>query len=119
MNKVMLTGRLVKDVELNNYGKGKNAGVWCRFTLAVNDGKDSEGEAKTQFIDCKAFGKTAELLEQFVKKGHVTLITGKIVNESWEDDDKERHFAQRVIADSVELLPNRAEEPKEGKKSYR
>ena len=42
-NKVMLLGRMVKDVELNNYGKGKNAGVWCNFSLAVNDGTDSEG----------------------------------------------------------------------------
>lgn len=116
MNKVMLTGRLVKDVELNSYGKGKNAGTWCVFTLAVNDGKTAEGEARTQFIDCKAFNKTAELLDEYVKKGHVVLVSGKIANESWEDEKGTKHYAQRVIADGIELLPNKAEEPKEGKK---
>ena len=115
MNRVMLTGRLVKDVELNTYGKGKNGGTWCSFTLAVNDGKTSEGEAKTQFIDCKAFNNSAEILDEYVKKGHVVLIAGKVVNESWQDDKGTTHYAQRVIAENVELLPNRTEEPKDKK----
>jgi len=115
MNKVMLTGRLVKEIELNTYGKGKNGGTWAPFTLAVNDGKTSEGEAKVQFIECKAFNKTAELLEEFVKKGDIVTVFGKVVNEFWEDDKGDRRYAQRVVCDNIELLPNYKEEPKDKK----
>lgn len=115
-NKVMLLGRMVKDVELNNYGKGKNAGVWCNFSLAVNDGTDSEGEAKVQFINCKAFNKTAELLEQYVKKGNLVLTFGRIVNEKWEDEKKTTHWSQTVVIDEVQLLPNKTEDAPKSKK---
>lgn len=111
----MLTGRLVKDLELNTYGKGKAGGTWTSFTLAVNDGKNNEGEAKTQFIDCKAFNKTAELLEEFVSKGDLVMVFGKIANESWEDEKGTKHYAQRVICDGLELLPNRKEDVKDKK----
>lgn len=115
-NKVMLLGRMVKDVELNNYGKGKNAGVWCNFSLAVNDGTDSDGEAKVQFISCKAFNKTAELLEQYVKKGNLVLTFGRIVNEKWEDEKKVTHWSQTVVIDEVQLLPNKTEDAPKSKK---
>lgn len=116
MNKVMLTGRLVREIELNTYGKGKNGGTWTAFTLAVNDGKNAEGEAKTQFIECKAFNKTAELLEEFVEKGDLVMVFGKVANESWEDDKGDRKYAQRVICDGIELFPNNRKEEAKDKK---
>lgn len=106
LNKVLLNGRLVADVELNNYGKGKNAGVYTRFTLAVNDGKDENGESIAQFITCKAFNKTAELLEEYVKKGEMVTVVGKLVNNNWEDKDGNKHYSTEVNVLELDLLPN-------------
>lgn len=112
LNKVLLNGRLVADVELNNYGKGKNAGVLTRFTLAVNDGKNEDGESVAQFITCKAFNKTAELLEEYVGKGDMVTIVGKLVNNNWEDKDGNKHYSTEVNVLEIDLLPNKREEKK-------
>ena len=112
LNKVLLNGRLVADVELNNYGKGKNAGVFTRFTLAVGDGKNEEGESIAQFITCKAFNKTAELLEEYVAKGEMVTIVGKLVNNNWEDKDGNKHYSTEVNVQEIDLLPNKKEDKK-------
>lgn len=112
LNKVLLNGRLVADVELNNYGKGKNAGVFTRFTLAVNDGKNEDGESIAQFITCKAFNKTAELLEEYVGKGDMVTVVGKLVNNNWEDKDGNKHYSTEVNVLEIDLLPNKREEKK-------
>ena len=112
LNKVLLNGRLTADIELNNYGKGKNAGTYARFTLAVGDGKNDDGENIAQFITCKAFNKTAEILEEYVKKGDMVTIVGKLVNNNWEDKDGNKHYSTEVNVFEFDLLPNRKDDKK-------
>jgi len=102
MNKVVLIGRLVADVELNNYGKGKNAGVYTRFTLAINNGKDKEAT----FIPCSAFNTSAEILEQYVSKGDMVSVSGRIAVDNYEDKDGNKRRNTYVAVENVELLPN-------------
>lgn len=81
-NNVTLMGRLTKDPELKTTASGKNI---CSFTLAVSGFGD-----KTNFIDCKAWEKTGELVSKYVGKGQRLLIVGELEQESWEKDGQKR-----------------------------
>ena len=78
MNTVNLLGRLCKDVELKEFNDTKVAS----FTLAINRRKKDEAD----FIRCKAFNKTAEIIQQYCSKGHQLAVTGRIQTGSYEKD---------------------------------
>ena len=81
-NNVTLMGRLTKEPELKTTASGKNI---CSFTLAVTGFGD-----KTNFIDCKAWEKTGELVSKYVGKGQRLLVIGELEQESWEKDGQKR-----------------------------
>ena len=68
MNKVILMGRLTKDPEVK-YVQGANTFTVARYTLAVNRRFKRDGEPDVDFIGCVAFGKSAEFVEKYLKKG--------------------------------------------------
>lgn len=96
MNSVCLIGRLTKDIELKEYGKGKDAGLMARFTLAVQRDKET-----ADFISCVAFGKTAELLDAYFVKGSRAGIEGRIQTGSYEDKDGNKRYTTDVIVSRV------------------
>lgn len=99
MNHVILTGRLTKDPEIR-YTDSKKA--VCSFTLAVDDGRDSEGKRKAQFIPCVAWGKTAELIDQYFTKGKPLTVTGRITVRSYEKNGEKRYVTE-VVASGIEF----------------
>lgn len=117
MNKVILKGRTVKDIELIEYGE--KGGVFARFAIAVRDGKDSNGEERAQFINCLAWNTTAELLAEFVKKGDEVLVAGRLVQNDYEDKDGVKHYSFNVVVNEVEFIGAGKEKPKEEKASNR
>ena len=106
MNNVSLIGRLTKDVEVKTFGKGKDAVKFCRFTLAIRDGKDKDGNERTQFISCTAWGQVVEILDSYTGKGDMLAVDGKIVNNNYETADGEKVYQTEVRIDSIYLLPN-------------
>lgn len=84
-SKVVLAGNLTRDPELRTTLNGASV---CAFTIAVNRNyKDSSGaqQEQTSFIDCSAWGKAAELINQYMKKGRPLLVSGRLSQRSWED----------------------------------
>ena len=117
-NQVILVGRLTKEIELKEYGKGKSAGSVARFSLAVKDGKDADGNDKTQFISCVAWNNTAETLEKYVNKGDIIMIGGRLTENNYTDDNDVKHYTLQVSVDQINLLPNprqEEEKPRNGK----
>ena len=100
MNFVILSGRLTKDPEIR-YTQNKKA--VASFTIAVADGKD-----KAQFINCVAWEKTAELLDQYFKKGDGLTVTGRITVRTYEKDGAKRYITE-VAASGVEFPITRKE----------
>ena len=97
MNKTMLTGRLVKDVELK-YTQGGSA--IANATVAVKRGyKNKEGEYESDFPRIKAFGKTAEFFANYFKKGDAVEICGSIQTGKYEDSDGKTIYTTDIIAD--------------------
>ena len=99
MNKVLLTGRVGKDIEAVA-SKGGNA--VAKFSLAVSRYVKG-GENTTDWINCVAFGKTAETLEQYVEKGVLILVEGNIKTGSYEKDGS-RKYTTDVIVEKFEFL---------------
>lgn len=108
MNKVLLCGRTCADWKAHKYGEGKS---FLTNTLAIHEGKD-----KTEFVSVTAFGKMAEVLYKYVKKGDMVLVEGSIHTSVSEKDGKKNYFTS-VIVLSAELLPNALKEKKEEKES--
>lgn len=97
MNNVVLIGRLTKDVELR-YTDGAEPKAIARFTLAVNRmGKKDEAD----FINCLAFGRTAEFMEKYTGKGKLTAINGRIHTGSYTNKEGKTVYTTNVIADLV------------------
>lgn len=95
MNNVSLMGRLVKDVDLNYIaGSGKAKGT---FTIAVKR-KFKKDEA--DFINCVVFGKTAEIISQYIFKGTMIGITGSIRNNNYKKKDGTMAYTTNVIVEN-------------------
>lgn len=99
MNHVILMGRLTKDPEIR-YTDSKKA--VCSFTLAVDDGRDSEGKKKAQFIPCVAWNKTAELIDQYFTKGKPLTVTGRITVRTYDKNGEKRYITE-VVASGIEF----------------
>lgn len=114
MNQVSLVGRLTRDPELR-YTQGGTA--YCRFTLAVDRGlnkeKRKEAEENNQptadFISCQAWGKTAEIISQYVKKGHLFSISGTIQTGRYEKDGH-TIYTTDVVVRSFDFIQARGQD---------
>lgn len=113
MNKVILNGRLVADVEAAEAGKGKNKTTYANFVIAVRDGKDAEGNDQAQFIRCTAFGKVAEIIEEFTSKGSAICVAGRLRNSSYEDEEGNTRYTTSVIVEDFDLIGSTKKEEKE------
>ncbi|WLF70453.1 single-stranded DNA-binding protein [Clostridium septicum] len=101
MNKAILIGRLTKDPELN-YAASNGTAI-TRFTLAVNrQFKKDEAD----FINCIAFGKTGEVIAQYLTKGRQLAITGNIRTGSYDAKDGTKRYTTDVIVESCEFIGN-------------
>ncbi|ARK23283.1 single-stranded DNA-binding protein [Sporosarcina sp. P37] len=102
INRVVLVGRLTKDPELK-YTQGGVA--VCRFTLACNRPFKSEGgEQQADFIQCVAWRKQAENISNFLNKGSLAGVDGRITTGSFEGQDGKRVYTTEVVADSTQFL---------------
>lgn len=105
MNVVTLTGRLTKEPELR-YAAGSQTAV-ATFTLAVNRPYSKNNEA--DFIKIVAYGKTAELCKNYLQKGRLVGIKGRIQTSSYKTESGEKRYTTDVIAEQVEFLSPKSE----------
>lgn len=105
MNSTCLVGRLTKDVELRY--TPSNVAV-ATFTLAVNRTfKNENGEREADFINCMIWRQQAENFANWVKKGNLVGITGRIQTRSYENQQGQRVYVTEVVADTFQLLEKR------------
>ncbi|MDX1769921.1 MAG: single-stranded DNA-binding protein [Planococcaceae bacterium] len=105
INRVVLVGRLTKDPELRYTPSGVAV---ARFTLAVNRTfSNASGEKETDFIQCQVWRKPAENAANFLKKGSLAGIEGRIQTGSYDGQDGKRVYTTEVVCDSVQFLEPR------------
>ncbi len=104
MNCVQLVGRLTKDPEIKY---GNNGTTIARFSVAVDRRFKSEGGPTADFPNIVAFGKTAEFLEKYFKKGMRIGLIGRIQTGSYEKQDGTKVYTTDVIAENVEFVESK------------
>ena len=101
MNSVVLIGRLTKDVDLRYSNNQTAVG---RFSLAVDR---HDKDKNCDFISCIAFGKSAENLEKYVKKGNKVAINGRIQTGSYKNKEGRQVYTTDVVAERVEFIESK------------
>ncbi len=104
INRTVLVGRLTKDPQLSYTPSGI---ATARFTVAVNRPFKNEGEQQADFISCVAWRKNAENLANFMKKGNLIGLEGRIQTGSYEGQNG-KVYTTDVVADSIQFLEPRS-----------
>jgi single-strand DNA-binding protein len=110
LNRVQLIGRLGRDPELKNIPSGKKV---CSFSLAVNRRwKDREGETQenTDWFNIEAWERLGEVCGDYLKKGSLIFIEGRLQTDTYEDNGSTRYFT-KVIASQMQMLDRKNPEP--------
>jgi single-strand DNA-binding protein len=111
LNKVFLIGRLTKDPEMKNLPSGKNL---CQISIATDrfyTDKDGNKKQETEFHNVILFGRLAEIASQYLKKGSLVFIEGRLRTRNWEDESGNKKSRTEIIAERMQLGPKAA--PKE------
>ena len=105
MNKVILSGRFTRDPEQRMMS---NQTEFSRFSLACQSSfVNKDGERDTEFINCVAFGRTAETINRYCKKGAMIIAQGRIKNSSYDAQDGTKRYTTDVVVDNFEFLGSR------------
>jgi len=104
-NKVIMIGNLTRDPSLTYLPNSQTA--VCEIGLAVNRrfrGKDGQQQEKVCFIDCRAYAKRAEVLNQYLRKGQPLMIEGTLELDRWEAQDGSARSKHRITIDNFQFL---------------
>jgi single-strand DNA-binding protein len=115
LNKAMLIGRLGKDPEIR-YSQAGSAVT--NFSIAVSENwtdKQGQKNEKTEWINCVAFGKQAETLEKYLKKGSLVYVEGRIQTDSYEKDGK-TVYSTKINIGNFQFLDSKKSEPDQGRR---
>ena len=107
MNLIMLKGRLARDIDLK-YAQTTNTAI-AGGSIAVQRRFVKEEGVDVDFFNFTAFGKQAETMSKFLKKGSEVLIQGRLQTRSWEDNEGKKRYATDVIVDSFEFCGKKEE----------
>ncbi len=109
INRVLLAGNLTRDPQVRFFA---NERAVANFGIAINNRyKTADGQQKeeTTFVDVEAWGRTAELVGQYLTKGRSCFVEGRLKLDNWEDKDGQKRSKLKVVADNVQFLDsNRA-----------
>lgn len=117
MNKVILMGRLTRDPEVR-YSQGTSQTAVARFSIAVDRRFKREGEPDADFFNCTAFGKQAEFIERYLRKGVKVVVCGRIQNDNYTNKDGQMVYSVRVMVDEIEFAESKNASANNGDSGY-
>jgi single-strand DNA-binding protein len=108
-NRVFLLGNLTADPESRDLPTG---GIVTDLRLAVNRtyrNRDGEQTEEVSFIDCTAYGRTAEIARDYLKKGRPVFLEGRVHQDRWETSEGDKRSKLKVVVERLVLMPRRAD----------
>lgn len=112
INRVVLVGRLTKDPEFRTTPSGVDVAT---FTLAVNRNfKSKNGEQQADFINCVVFRKQAENVNNYLNKGSLAGVDGRLQSRSYDNKEGNRVFVTEVVCDNVQFLETKGTQKQNG-----
>ena len=120
-NKLILVGNLTRDIELK-YTSGSNTAL-AKTAIATTRKFTANGEKKEEvcFVDVTFFGRSAEIANQYLRKGSKCLIEGRLMFEQWTDKEGQKRSKHSVTVESMQMLdskPNDAQQPQQPQQQY-
>lgn len=109
MNKVIMMGRLTHDPEVSSSASGT---TFARYSIAVDRKFKREGEADADFFNCTSFGKQAEFVEKYLKKGTKIVVSGEIQNNNYTNKDGQKVYDVRIMVHDVEFAESKNSDSK-------
>jgi len=107
LNKVIIVGRITADPELRTTPSGAHV---TSFSIATNRNwtdKDGNRKEETEFHNVVAWGRQADVVSQFSKKGNIIMIEGRLQTRSWEDKSGQTRKTTEIVAERIQLGPRR------------
>lgn len=108
LNKVFLIGRIATDIEMKSLPSGQSV---CSFSLATSrkwKDKNGQNQEDSQFHRIVLWARLAEIASQFLSKGSLIMIEGRIQNRSWEDKSGNKRYTTEIIGESMQMGPKSA-----------
>lgn len=104
LNKVLLYGNLTRDPEVRALPSGQQVATFGLATNRSFKNKEGQQQEQTEFHNIVAFGRTAEVMGQYLKKGRPAFIEGRIQTRSWEKDGQ-KNYRTEIVVDSFQFGP--------------
>lgn len=111
MNKVILMGRLARDPEVRYSTSGKTV---AKFSLAVNRRFKQDNGPDTDFFNCTTFGKQAEFVEKYLKKGTKIVVSGRIQNDNYTDKNGNQVYSTQIMVEEIEFAESKKAASEQG-----
>jgi single-strand DNA-binding protein len=105
LNKAFVFGNLTRDPEIRAMPNGMNV---CSFSVATNrvfTGRDGKKQEQADFHNIVVFGRQADVVAQYLKKGSSAFVEGRMQTRSWEGKDGEKKYRTEIVADRVQFGP--------------
>ena len=116
LNKAILVGRLTRDPEVKSLPSGQQVASFGLATSRFYKDKEGEKQEQTEFHNIVFFGRIAEIASQYLKKGSLTLIEGRIQTRSWEDKETgKKVYRTEIVGESLQLGPRNIDNQPEKK----
>lgn len=122
LNKVIIIGNVTADPEIRSTSSGQQVASFSIATNRIWNDKEGQKQTKTEFHNVVAWARLAEIVSQYLKKGGLVMIEGRIETRNWEGKDGVRRYRTEIIAERLQLGPRGAttrqeqtEAPKEEK----
>lgn len=103
LNKIIMIARLTRDAEFKTVGETNIASFSIAYSTGYGDKK------KSNYIDCVAFGKTAEVVKNYTKKGSQIGLEGSLEQESWDGQDGKKNYKTKIRIASIQLLGSKSD----------
>jgi single-strand DNA-binding protein len=104
VNKAILIGNLGKDPELKYLPSGQAVATFSLATTERRTDKNGQRQERTEWHNIVVYGKTAEVVNQYLKKGRSAYIEGRITTRSWDDRDGNKKYKTEIVANAVQFL---------------
>lgn len=108
MNKIILMGRLTRDPEISYVQGGGEPLAIARYSIAVDRRfKGKSGEQEADFFNCTTFGKQAEFVEKYLKKGTKITLVGRLQNNNYTNKDGQKVYSVQIITEEIDFAESK------------
>ena len=118
LNKAIIIGNLTQNPEVRKTPNGQSVSSFTVATNRVWTSNDGQKQEQAEFHNVVAWGKLADIVGQYLAKGRMCMVEGRIQTRSWDDQNGQKHWKTEIIAENIQLGPRTGGSAEGGNRSY-